>query len=462
MKLNRLTLRFTGESSFLEQLFLKDYCESSISHIQTMMVLGGILYAVFGILDALLMPEQMFNIWWIRFIIIGPGIGGTLFLSCFNLFKKHLQAVLAFVFVAAGGGIICMILIAPPQVSYSYYAGLMLVFMWGYSLIRLSFLWAAFAGWFQVILYEIAAIWINPTPVDVFVSNNFFFISANLIGMMTCYVIEIYARRDFFRKQQLENERENVSKMNEKLENRVANRTYDYQIVNEALLQEIEFHEQSKKKLQQTLNSLKKSLEGTIKVMVSAVEARDPYTAGHQMRTANLASAIAKEMGLDAYTIKGIKLASSIHDIGKLAIPAEILTKPASLNKIEYSLIKEHSAVGYKMLNEVESQWPLADIVHQHHERINGSGYPRQLKGDEIILEARILAVSDVVESIASHRPYRSSLGLKAALDEIAQNKGILYDDAVVDACLRLFHKETNHDRINNNINSSQKMPASE
>jgi PAS domain S-box-containing protein len=196
-------------------------------------------------------------------------------------------------------------------------------------------------------------------------------------------------------------------------------------------------------KLQQTLESLKKAVGATIQVMVSAVEMRDPYTAGHQHRSADLARAIAKEMGLPQDKIDGIRLAGSIHDIGKLSIPAEILSKPTKLTNLEFSLIKEHSLSGYEMLKNVESPWPLAQIVYQHHERMDGSGYPQGLKGDEILMEARIMAVADVVESMASHRPYRPALGIEAALEEIEKNKGILYDADAVNACLRLFREKS-------------------
>ncbi|MCX5849097.1 MAG: HD domain-containing protein, partial [Deltaproteobacteria bacterium] len=140
--------------------------------------------------------------------------------------------------------------------------------------------------------------------------------------------------------------------------------------------------------------------------------------------------------------IEGIRMAGIIHDIGKLSIPAEILSKPTKLTSLEFSLIKEHSHSGSEMLKDVESPWPLAQIVYQHHERMNGSGYPRNLKGDEILIEARILAVADVVEAMASHRPYRAALGIEIALGEIEKNKGILYDNTVADACLRLFREK--------------------
>jgi PAS domain S-box-containing protein len=194
--------------------------------------------------------------------------------------------------------------------------------------------------------------------------------------------------------------------------------------------------------LRQTLESLRRAVNTTIQVMVSAVEVRDPYTSGHQTRSADVARAIATEMGLPKEKIESIRMAGSIHDIGKLSIPAEILSKPSKLSEIEFSLIKEHPHKGFEMLKDVESPWPLAEIIYQHHERMDGSGYPRNLKGEEILMEARILTVADVVEAMASHRPYRAGLGIDAALNEIEKNRGIFYDDAVADACLRLFREK--------------------
>jgi HD-GYP domain-containing protein (c-di-GMP phosphodiesterase class II) len=201
-------------------------------------------------------------------------------------------------------------------------------------------------------------------------------------------------------------------------------------------------HKQVEEDLRYVLDSLRKAFGTTIQVIVSAVEARDPYTAGHQHRATALARAIATEMGLPIEKINSIRMAGSIHDIGKLSIPAEILSKPTRLSEFEVSLIKEHSRRGYEMLKDVESHWPLAQIVYQHHERMDGSGYPRNLKGGDILIEAHIMAVADVVESMASHRPYRPTLGIDAALKEIEKNKGILYDHTVADTCLRLFREK--------------------
>jgi PAS domain S-box-containing protein/putative nucleotidyltransferase with HDIG domain len=208
------------------------------------------------------------------------------------------------------------------------------------------------------------------------------------------------------------------------------------------LTRDITERKRAEKQLQETIENLRKSFGATVQVMVSAIEMRDPYTSGHQLRVADIACAIAKEMGLPQDKIEGIRMAGSIHDIGKLSIPAEILSKPTKLTDIEFSLIKEHSHSGYEMLKDVESPWPLAQIVYQHHERMDGSGYPRNLKGDEIIMEARIMAVADVVEAMASYRPYRPALGIEVALEEIEKNKGIFYDNAVADACLRLFREK--------------------
>lgn len=198
----------------------------------------------------------------------------------------------------------------------------------------------------------------------------------------------------------------------------------------------------SEEKLQQTLEILKKEVNTAIHVLATALEFRDPYTAGHQSRSADLARAIATEMELPRNKIDGIRMAGSIHDIGKLSIPAEILSKPTKLTNLEFSLIKEHSRNGYTMLKDVESPWPLAEMVYQHHERMNGTGYPRNLKDNEILLEARIMAVADVMEAMASHRPYRPSLGMQAAFEEIEKNRGVLYDSAVVDSCLRVFRQK--------------------
>ncbi|MFZ2161113.1 MAG: PAS domain S-box protein [Sideroxyarcus sp.] len=192
-------------------------------------------------------------------------------------------------------------------------------------------------------------------------------------------------------------------------------------------------------KQQHSDESVKQALAGTIQAIALTVEKRDPYTAGHQRRVANLSVAIAGVLGLAEERITGLRLGATIHDIGKIYVPAEILTRPGQLSKIEFDFIKTHPQVGYEIMKDVKLPWPVAEMIFQHHERLDGSGYPQGLKGDDILLEARILTVSDVTEAMMTHRPYRAALGLDVALAEITRYRGIYYDAAVVDACLHLF-----------------------
>lgn len=194
-------------------------------------------------------------------------------------------------------------------------------------------------------------------------------------------------------------------------------------------------------KLAGQLETVERTMDGTVEAIGRTLEVRDPYTAGHQERVSTLAPAIADEMGLDQDRVRGLSLAASTHDIGKISVPAEILSKPGRLTDIEFSMIKTHAQVGYEILKDIEFPWPIADMVHQHYERFTGGGYPGGLSGDEILLEARILCAADVVEAIASHRPYRAALGLDFALEEVEKCSGAFFDSAVADACLRLFRE---------------------
>ena len=196
-------------------------------------------------------------------------------------------------------------------------------------------------------------------------------------------------------------------------------------------------------------------LEGTVNALTSALEKRDPYTTGHQYRVTKLACAISEEMDLAEEKIDGIRIVGCfhfskeqligirmsglLHDIGKISVPTDILNKPSKLSINEFNLLKEHLQIGYDILKNVDFEQPVAQIILQHHERINGSGYPHGISGEDILLQAKILAVADTVEAMASHRPYRPALGIDRALDEISQNRNILYDPKVVDICLKLF-----------------------
>lgn len=233
-----------------------------------------------------------------------------------------------------------------------------------------------------------------------------------------------------------------VMELNSNLERLVSQRTRELQRSNEQLRREVDRRRQVQHQLQQSLQRLKDIIGGTAMAIAMTVEKRDPYTSGHQHRVAELSRAIGTELGLPQDQIEGLYIASAIHDIGKISLPAEILSKPSQLSPIEMSLVQAHAQAGYDILKSVEFPWPVADIVLQHHERLNGTGYPQGLSGEAILPEARIVGVADVVETMSSHRPYRPSMGLDKALEEITAQKGILYDPAAVDACLMLIQQK--------------------
>lgn len=204
------------------------------------------------------------------------------------------------------------------------------------------------------------------------------------------------------------------------------------------VLRDITNRKRDEENLRISLDNLGAALRSTVHALGTTTEKRDPYTAGHQERVTRLACAIAREMGLEHERIEGLRAAGLLHDIGKISVPAEMLTKPSLLSEFEMAIMKTHPTVGHEILKEIPFPWPVAMIVLQHHERLDGTGYPAGLRGEEILLEARILAVADVVEAMASHRPYRASLGIDLALQEIQKNAGRLYDSQVVEACLRI------------------------
>lgn len=226
------------------------------------------------------------------------------------------------------------------------------------------------------------------------------------------------------------------------INNKIVGRVWNFSDITEV--------KRSEEELQETLKTLRRALGGTIQAIALTVEKKDPYTAGHQQRVSDLARAIATEMRLPAKTVDGIRLAASIHDIGKNSVPADILSKPGKLTDHEFGIIKTHPEVGFEILRGIKFPWPIAKTILQHHERLNGTGYPKGLKGSDILIEARIIAVADVVEAISSHRPYRPALGMNVAMHEISKGRGTIYDAEAVDTCVRLVNHKKFQFRFSN------------
>ena len=230
--------------------------------------------------------------------------------------------------------------------------------------------------------------------------------------------------------------------LNESLEKRVIEHTAKLVEVNEELMEEINNRNRLEEEFKQSMKKLQKSLRGIVQTLALTVESKDSFATGHQTRVAKLARCIAEEMGLTNDRIEGLSLAAVLHDIGKASVPAEILNKPGQPSDAEYNLIKNHPRLGYDILNEIEFPYPVAQIVLQHHERVDGSGYPLGISGKDIFLEAKILGVADVIDTMSSPHPYRPAIGLDKALNEISQKRGILYDFNVVYACLVVFNEK--------------------
>lgn len=246
------------------------------------------------------------------------------------------------------------------------------------------------------------------------------------------------AARDVTERREAENA---LRKLKDDLDVKVQQQSDELKEIKEAFKSQMNLLAEEEDLLRKSFNKAEKLLEETIGVITIIVQKKDPYTAGHQRRTSQLACAIAEEMGLPREQIRVIRIASLLHDLGKVFIPTEFLAKPGKLSEVEFSMIKAHPDTDYQILRTIDFSCPIADIVHQHHERIDGSGYPLGLKGDAIYLEAKIIAVADVVEAMVSDRPHRPAPGIEAALKEISDGRGTLYDPDAVDACVRLFRE---------------------
>jgi PAS domain S-box-containing protein len=588
-RLNFFTLSF---SEVLENEFLADYFEKSLKHVRIALLIAIFFYSIFGLLDAWLAPEVKKSLWLIRYTVFLPFVAAVFLFSFHKNFKKYMQFSIAAVILIAGLGIIVMILLAPYPTNYSYYAGLILVFIYGYTFFKLRFLYATIAGWLIVIAYEFAAIMFSQTPIPVLLNNNFFFLTGNIIGMFACYSIEYYSRKDFIQARLLKAEKKKVDTVNLKLEKRVAERTKQLARSNEELRQEINERKKSEnalrdsekkyrtilesidegyfevglsgsftffnealckitgypskellgmnnrdytspktaKKMYRIFNEvyrtgkpaittdyeiirkdgeirtlelsanaikdnsgkpigfrgivrdvtqrLKAELEkakleiklqnartATILGLAKLAEYRDEGTGSHLERIPEYAKIIAKELSkkpkykryITRKYIEDIYNSAILHDIGKVGIPDHILLKPGKLTSKEFEAIKSHSILGGDALTVIDAQTDGKsfltlgkEIAYYHHEKWDGSGYPNGIRGEEIPLSARIVALADVYDALTSERLYKKSFSHKKAKEIIIEAKGKTFDPDVVDAFI--VHEATfNKIRTENN-----------
>jgi len=415
-----------------EERFLRQHRDETANNLKWASLLGAAIMIGFMWQDTLIstVGYKAINI---RLFGALPVSALAWYLSRNLVSRRFISYISAFFWLSYACFTIAIFIIYEPGpygLTSSAGLGSFLLILFGiFAFSNLRFWASLLVGLLILLAYAVSvALWTKVVFID-FIMGDLLTAVALFIGAATKTLFTDRARRRQFETS------EQLSESYATVEQQVQERTSE-------LTGEITNRKKAEEKLQNTLESLRKAIGATIQVMVSAIESRDPYTAGHQKRSSALARDIATEMGLPPEKIDGIRMAGSIHDIGKMSIPSEILSKPTNLSEFEFPLIKEHAQKGYDILKDVESPWPLAEIVYQHHERMDGSGYPRNLKGEEILMEARILAVADVVESMASHRPYRPAKGIKVALEEIENNSGTLYDETVVDACLRLFREK--------------------
>jgi len=439
MDMSVFTLRFKSD---LEKKFVYDYYKKSIYQVRISFFLAVLLYGFFGILDMHLAVELRNLMWLIRFCVIMP-IGFLVIITSYAPdFDKYRDITMAFTMILFAIGILLMTIITPKPVDFAYYAILMVTFVFVYTLIGIRFISATLTGMIILLCYEVTAILILNSPMTVVVRNNFIFISTNIIGIFAAYSIEFYSRRDFFITKIFEYNQQEMFKLNEELEDRIREQTAELIKTNKGLIKEIKSRVDIEDKLRSTNIKLNKLLNDTITGLVSAIEYRDPYTAGHQRKVTQLAVSIAQEMRLSKDEQDCIRIAAMIHDVGKIYIPVEILSKPGIVSHHELELMQNHPQAGYDILKEIDFPWPVAKIVLHHHERLDGSGYPNGLKGEDILLEAKVISVADVMEAMSNRRPYRPSLGVEKALEELEKNKGKLYDTNIVETCIKLFKED--------------------
>jgi putative nucleotidyltransferase with HDIG domain len=430
MKISPYTLTFKDKE--MEKEYAIDYYKKSINQVRVSFFLAIFLYAFLALLDTALQPEYRYIIWVIRFSGVLP-IGMLVLVSSFSdSFNQVKSGAIGFAMFMFGLGIILMIYIVPKPVDFSYYASMIITFIFIYFLTGFRFVNATIISLLLLGMYYIMSIYIIGNTDGDLVENNYFFIATNIIGMFGAYSLEFFSKRDFYAATLIEKQNKLLESFNEELEYKVEEKTA-------ALKEEIEIRKNKEQELIKSKEELEKLYHETVAGLGSAVEMRDQSTSGHQIKVSKLSKAIAEKMNLSEDEIEAVTLAAEIHDIGKLNVPAIILNKLTDLTEDERAIMQQHTVAGAKLLRNIDFPWPIADIVNQHHELIDGSGYPDHLKGDEILLPARIICVANVYEAITAYKPYSGTLDTEYAISELKKGSGKIYDEEVVDACLSVI-----------------------
>ena len=430
MGLSLFRLKF--KDNILNKEFIEDYYNKSINQVRISFFLAIFLYAFLGLLDFQIMKDYTYLTWFIRFSGVLPIAMLVLVSSFSDYFKKYNSLAISFAMLTFGFGILVMIYIAPKPVDFAYYSSMIITFIFIYILTGLRFTNALLVSLLLFISYEILAIFMLDTPEDLLIKNTFFFAATNLVGMFGAYFLEYFARRDFYVAKFIDSQREELLIFNRELKNKVEAQTKE-------LLAEIDSRKENEIELIASKKQLENLYLGTVTVLGAAVELRDPFTSGHQERVSRLSVAIAKKINMDKDEIEGLRLASKIHDIGKLVVPAMLLNKPTELTYDEKIILHKHAQAGFELLKEIDFPWPIAEIVYQHHEYIDGTGYPNNLKGNEILLSAKIMCVADVFEAITCDRSYRPSYGVDYAISVLQEGRSTLYEANIVDTCIALI-----------------------
>lgn len=433
MKISPISLKFKDKA--FEREYALDYYNKSINQVRISFFLAIFLYAFLALLDTQLMPQYMYLVWVIRFSGVLP-IGMLVLVSSFSdSFERVKSGAVGFAMFMFGFGIIMMIYIAPKPVDSSYYAALIITFIFIYLLTGFRFISACFISFSLLIIYNLIAYFSLQTPTDILVKNNFFYIATNIIGMFGAYSLEFFSKRDYYVASMIEEQKKLLENFNQELEFKVEEKTIE-------LSSEIERRKEKEAELIESSSQLEKLYNETVAGLGAAVELRDPYTSGHQKRVGALCQAIAQKLGLSKEQTTAVTLAAKIHDIGKLMVPTTILNKELELTPDEEIIMQGHPEEGYRLLAEIDFPWPIAEVVLQHHEKIDGSGYPNHLQGDAILLEAKIIGVADLFEILTRDRPYRPAYGLQYAIDALKKGRGKIYDEKIVDALIDLIENK--------------------